>query len=260
SATANSTTKTIQGTLNSSPNTQFRIEFFANDGCDNGVGQTFLGFTNAATDASCNASFSFSAPNGAVTGPVITATATDANNNTSEFSACATPMGTQPTIQLSAAAYTIGEGGRLDIPITRSGDTSAAASVSFATSDLAGAQSCNVVNGVASSRCDYEAQLTTVKFAPGETSKIVSILIQDDSYLEGPETFSVRLSNAVGGFIGAPPEATVTITDNDLANEPNVNDTSPAFVRAHYLDFLSREPNQRGFDVWVNQLISSVTD
>ncbi|PYS62142.1 MAG: hypothetical protein DMF74_14270 [Acidobacteria bacterium] len=263
SAVTNSTTTTIQGTLNSTANTQFRIEFFANAACDpsgNGQGQTFLGFTNATTDASCNASFSLSIPNSVVTGPIITATATDSNNNTSEFSACASPMGTLPTIQFSAPAYTIGEGERLDIPITRSGDTSAAASVSFATSDLAGAQSCNVVNGVASSRCDYETRLATVKFAPGETSKIVSILIQDDSYLEGPETFSVRLSNAVGGFIGAPPEATVTITDNDLANGPNVNDTSPAFVRAHYLDFLSREPNQAGFDFWVNQITSCGSD
>ena len=32
--------------------------------------------------------------------------------------------------------------------------------------------------------------------AAGETSKTISILIINDSYLEGPETFSVNLSNA----------------------------------------------------------------
>ena len=88
SAVTNSTTTTIQGTLNSTANTRFRIEFFANAACDpsgNGQGQTFLGFTNATTDASCNASFSLSIPNSVVTGPIITATATDSNNNTSEF-------------------------------------------------------------------------------------------------------------------------------------------------------------------------------
>src|SRR5213078_4616189 len=99
SATETSTTTTILGTLNSTPSTQFRVEFFANSVCDlsgNGEGQTFLGFTNTTTDASCNATFSFSVPNASLTGPIITATATDSNNNTSEFSACATPMGALP--------------------------------------------------------------------------------------------------------------------------------------------------------------------
>ena len=261
SATANSTTTTIQGTLNSSPNTQFRIEFFANDGCDNGVGQTFLGFTNAATDASCNASFSFSAPNGAVTGPVITATATDSSNNTSEFSACVTLVGLFPTIQFNSASYTIGEGGkRVDTTITRLGDNTASASVSFRTGDSAFLQRCNVTNGVASERCDYEKRVATVKFAPGETSKTISVFIVDDSYVEGPETFTVQLFNTAGAFLGDPVVANVTITDNDLANGPNPIDTPGSFVRTQYLDFLNREPDQSGFDFWTNQIISCGLD
>src|SRR5207253_5179751 len=86
SATAGANTATVQGTLNSTASTQFRIEFFSNGSCDpsgNGQGRTFLGFTNATTDASCNANFSFSVPIGSVTGSTITATATDASNNTS---------------------------------------------------------------------------------------------------------------------------------------------------------------------------------
>src|SRR6266446_2411551 len=255
SATANSTTTTIQGTLNSSPNTQFRIEFFANDACDNGVGQTFLGSTNATSDASCNASFSFSAPNGAVTGPVITATATDSSNNTSEFSARVTLGGLFPTIQFNSASYTIGEGDkRVETTITRTPNSNAAASVSFATSDLAGLQNCNTVNGVASSRCDYEARFATVRFAPGETSKTVSIFIIDDSYLEGPETFTVNLSNPLGGTLGTQATATITIIDNDLADGPNPVDTARFFVKLHYLDFLNREPDQGGWDFWTNNI------
>ena len=261
SATANSTTATIHGTLNSSPNTQFRIEFFANDGCDNGVGQTFLGFTNATTDASCNASFTFSVPNGAVTGPLITATATDSGNNTSEFSACVTLVGLFPTIQFNSASYTIGEGDkRVDTIITRLGDNTASASVSFTTNDSAFAQRCNVTNGVASSRCDYEERVATVKFAPGETSKTISVFIIDDSYLEGPETFTVNLFSAVGAFLGDNALATVTITDNDLANGPNLIDMPGSFVRTQYLDFLNREPDQSGFDFWTNQIISCGLD
>ena len=264
SASADSTTTTIRGTLNSTANTQFRIEFFANAACDssgNGEGQRFLGFVNTTTDASCNANLSFSFPNDSGPGPIITATATDPNNNTSEFSACATPMGVLPTIQFSAASYTIGEGDKhVDIPITRSGDTSVAASVNFATSDLAGTQPCNITIGVASSRCDYETRLATVSFAPGETSKTISVSIMDDSYLEGPESFNVKLTNPSGAFIGAPSEVTVTITDNDLANGPNLIDAPDVFVRAHYLGFLNREPDQSGFDFWTNQITSCGTD
>ncbi|PYS64875.1 MAG: hypothetical protein DMF74_05600 [Acidobacteria bacterium] len=262
SAVAGVVNTTIQGTLNSIPSTTFRIEFFANASCDNsgnGEGQTFLGFTNTTTDASCNANFSFSVPNASMTGPIITATATDPGNNTSEFSACRTVL--FPTIQFSAASYPVGEGDkRVDTTITRIGDTSLAASVSFATSDLAGTQNCNVTTGVASSRCDYETRLATVRFAPGETSKTISTFIIDDSYLEGPETFTVNLSNAVGASLGTPSMATITITDNDVATGPNPIDTPSFFVRVHYLDFLNREPDQSGLDFWTNQITSCGSD
>ena len=262
SAMAGAVNTTIQGTLNSTPSTTFRIEFFANASCDNsgnGEGQTFLGFTSTTTDAACNANFTFSVPNASVTGPIITATATDPGNNTSEFSACRTVL--FPTIQFSAASYPVGEGDkRVDTTITRIGDTSLAASVSFATSDLAGTQNCNVTTGVASSRCDYETRLATVRFAPGETSKTISTFIIDDSYLEGPETFTVNLSNAVGASLGTPSIATITITDNDVATGPNPIDTPSFFVRVHYLDFLNREPDQSGLDFWTNQITSCGSD
>ncbi|PYS56959.1 MAG: hypothetical protein DMF76_23515, partial [Acidobacteria bacterium] len=264
SVLANSTTTTIQGTLNSTANTQFRIEFFANTTCDqsgNGQGRTFLGFTNVTTDASCNASFGFLVPNASVIGSVITATATDANNNTSEFSACANLADLSATMQFSAVSYTVGEGDKhIDVTITRSANSNAAAKVTFATSDLAGLQNCNTVNGVASSRCDYEARFATVRFAPGETSKTVSIFIIDDSYLEGPETFTVNLSNPLGAALGTPTIATVTITDNDLANGPSLIDAPGVFVRAHYLDFINREPDQNGLDFWTNQITSCGSD
>ncbi|HEX3085245.1 MAG TPA: Ig-like domain repeat protein, partial [Pyrinomonadaceae bacterium] len=80
---------TIQGTLNSSPNTTFTIEFFSNVAADpsgSGEGQTYLGSTTVTTGADCNAIFSFAFPDNPGQ-PVITATATDPAGNTSEFSA-----------------------------------------------------------------------------------------------------------------------------------------------------------------------------
>jgi hypothetical protein len=140
--------------------------------------------------------------------------------------------------------------------ITRTGDTSGASSVGFATSDLAGMQNCPVVNGAASSRCDYATVLKTVKFAAGETSKTVLVAMTDDSYLEGSETFTVTLSNASGAVLGTASTATVTITDNESASGPNPIAATSFFVRQHYRDFLNREPDTAGLNFWTNEIES----
>jgi titin len=79
---------TIQGTLNSTPNTTFTLEFFSNAAADPsgyGEGQTYIGSTTVTTGADCNATFvvTFADTPGE---PIITATATDPGGNTSEFS------------------------------------------------------------------------------------------------------------------------------------------------------------------------------
>jgi hypothetical protein len=84
---------TIDGTLNSSPDTTYLLEFFANDACDpsgNGEGQTFLGSADVTTDGSGSAAIQADLPAPAAAGPVLTATATDPAGNTSEFSNCVT--------------------------------------------------------------------------------------------------------------------------------------------------------------------------
>ncbi|MBA3943842.1 MAG: tandem-95 repeat protein [Herpetosiphonaceae bacterium] len=86
------TSSSITGTLNSTPATIFRIEFFANSSCDpsgNGEGEQYVGSEDVTTDSSGNISFSFSYT--PISGKaILTATATDPNGNTSEFSACRT--------------------------------------------------------------------------------------------------------------------------------------------------------------------------
>ncbi len=93
----------IQGTLNSTPNTTFRVEFFGNPNCDssgNGEGQFNRGAQNVTTDGNGNASFTQNATviSG---GGVITATATDPNGNTSEFSACLQVTSPLPQVDLA---------------------------------------------------------------------------------------------------------------------------------------------------------------
>jgi hypothetical protein len=84
----------VQGTLNSRRNQTFTLQFFANPTCgsttwpNNGQGQIYLGQTNVVTGNDCNTSFEVSLPAQVPEGYVITATATDSANNTSEFSSC----------------------------------------------------------------------------------------------------------------------------------------------------------------------------
>jgi hypothetical protein len=106
---------TIQGTLNSTPLSTFRVEFFSSTVCDPsgfGQGQTFVGFSSVSTDGSGNASYSTMIPFSIPADASVTATATDPASNTSEFSRCFPPLpsktpptqtpGTQPTTQQPA--------------------------------------------------------------------------------------------------------------------------------------------------------------
>ena len=159
-------------------------------------------------------------------------------------------------LQFSASNFNVNEGAvRVTVTVTRTGDTSGAASVDYKTSDTdTFAVGCSEKSGVAFARCDYAISLDTVSFAAGENSKTFTIPIIDDSFAEGNETFRVTLSNAIGATLGTPATATVTIVDNETVDGPNPILTSPFFVRQHYLDFLSREPEQAGLDDWTSVL------
>jgi CSLREA domain-containing protein len=87
SALTSSGTTTIKGSLNSKPNQTFTVEFFRNPpGTDEG--KTFLGQKSVSTNSNCTTGTFTFIPNQAVSaGQNITATATDSEGNTSEFSA-----------------------------------------------------------------------------------------------------------------------------------------------------------------------------
>lgn len=93
----------VQGTLNSAPGASFTIEFFASSIADQtlyGEGQTFRGSTSVTTNAIGDVGFTVTLDAPVSGGQVITATATDATNNTSEFSKAvlvAGPSGPTPT-------------------------------------------------------------------------------------------------------------------------------------------------------------------
>ena len=94
SAVSMNTTSTISGTLTSLPGT-YTLQFFSTPGLDhsgNAEGETFLG-TASVTVAGSQTSFTLGIPSGFTPGTLISATATNASNNTSQFSKPVTGTG-----------------------------------------------------------------------------------------------------------------------------------------------------------------------
>jgi CSLREA domain-containing protein len=105
SASTRSSVLTLVGALNSTASATFRLEFFASPNCDpsgSGEGQHYLGSASVNTDRNGDVVLKFELNNSsAASGQWVTATATDAANNTSEFSACVqitNPPGVAPGI------------------------------------------------------------------------------------------------------------------------------------------------------------------
>ncbi len=93
SASAEGGTTTVEGSLSSQANETYRIEFFSSPACDPsgyGEGEVFLGATSETTNGAGLVPFTAELPVSVAPGDVVTATATDEGNNTSEFSACVT--------------------------------------------------------------------------------------------------------------------------------------------------------------------------
>jgi hypothetical protein len=89
SLTTTATTVTVGGILTALANTAYRLEFFTAAGSDrsgHGSSQGFLGAADITTDASGAATFSQSFRATLPYGGFVSATATDASGNTSEFS------------------------------------------------------------------------------------------------------------------------------------------------------------------------------
>ncbi|MGI0486316.1 Calx-beta domain-containing protein [Pantanalinema rosaneae CENA516] len=72
------------------------------------------------------------------------------------------------------------------------------------------------IDGSATASSDYTAiPLTTLTFAPGQTSQTITVNVQGDLDVETDETFFVNLSNAAGATI-AVPQGLGTILNDDL--------------------------------------------
>ncbi len=164
-------------------------------------------------------------------------------------------------VRFEVSNYTVNESdGFVTVKVIRTGALNNSVSVSYGTDDTGAPSSCGTFNSLASSRCDFTTALGTLQFNPGETEKLVTVLVNRDSYAEGAESFTIGLSNLIGAATFASP-TTTTITINDSpAIGSNAIDDSTNFVRQHYHDFLNREPDASGLQFWANEIESCGAD
>lgn len=109
-----------------------------------------------------------------------------------------------PVIQLSSASYKVHEHvGRATVTAIRFGDTSATATVDYATSD-----------GTARTGVDYFSTNGTLIFGPGQSGQGFSFSIQKFSTFQSNKTVNVTLSDAVGATLGTQDTAVVTIVND----------------------------------------------
>ncbi len=113
------------------------------------------------------------------------------------------------SIALTNAAYNVAEnGGTATIFVTRTGGSTGAVAVNFATG-----------GGTAQVGTKYTATSGTLNWADGDTAtKSFTIPINDNQAVDGDKTVGIALSNATNGVtFGSPSTATLTIVDDDVA-------------------------------------------
>jgi PA14 domain/Calx-beta domain/Glucose / Sorbosone dehydrogenase len=128
----------------------------------------------------------------------------------------------QASITLGSSSTTVNEGvDSVNITLLRSGDLSSTSSIKYAT-----------VAGTATAGVDYGNEGTesagTIIFAPGQSSRQVSISINDDSLEEADETFNFVIDQPGGATLGLQRTLEIKIQDNDRSginfSEPVVNE------------------------------------
>ena len=123
------------------------------------------------------------------------------------------------SIQFNATNYFVGEGvGGVVVSATRTGNTSNAVTIDYATS-----------NGTATTTTDYTSASGSLEFAAGETVKTFVVPVIDDGLVERAETINLTLSSpSAGALEGSPFISTITILDDDKSMHILEENTSRA--------------------------------
>ncbi|HWN09256.1 MAG TPA: Calx-beta domain-containing protein [Pyrinomonadaceae bacterium] len=148
-------------------------------------------------------------------------------------------------VQFSAATYNVNEDMTFrTVIVNRNGDVSGPATVDYTTAGVD-----------ASQRTDYTHAAGTLRFAAGESSKAINILISEDIKVEGTETLTITLSNGTGqALLGTPSTASIVITDDPIEAGQNPINFTDIFVGQHYHDFLARHSDNPGQLFWEDRI------
>lgn len=219
-AFSDETTTTITGNLNSTPNSTFTLQFFSHTQATR-QGRDLIGETSVTTDDNGDTSFVLNLPIALGIGDFVTATATNTQGDTSEFSGA---IAAQPpaTINFTRASYRVNEDGTPDgaeITLDRGGDISAASVITLRLQDGTATGATPPLNPNSGIQ-DFDNTPQTIIFQPGESRVNLTIPINDDTVVEENETFELVLDSLAGGninaLVGSQGTATVTIIDNEV--------------------------------------------
>jgi lysophospholipase L1-like esterase len=164
--------------------------------------------------------------------------------------------GPTSTVQFAISMFTVQESEpRATLTLTRS-NPQVPTFAEFSTVDDPAAVPCSTANGDAYARCDYATAVETLYFEPGEAQKTLTVPVINDSHAEGTERFAVRVQSATDapGLVIQTNAGVQILDDEGGASRPNPVNDHAFFVRQHYLDFLSREPEASGMQAWLNVL------
>ncbi|MBC3809128.1 retention module-containing protein, partial [Undibacterium seohonense] len=142
----------------------------------------------------------------------INLSAATAKNTSSVVGVGTITDGTVPTVSITGPAEVNEAAGTITYTISLSAQSVAPVSVNYGTA-----------NGTALAGSDYALTAGSVTFAPGETTKVITVTIINDTAFEGNENFLVNLSTPTNAILGTASVSTV-IVDND---QPSITTVEP---------------------------------
>jgi uncharacterized repeat protein (TIGR01451 family) len=238
SAAVSSGKLTVQGALSSTPQTAYRVEFFLSPTADAsgfGQGQTYLGFTTISTDSSGQAPFSAIFTSSAVNGQAVTATATDASGNTSEFSRAVTvgappPEPADVSVSISASSSSLAVGQELTYTVTARNSGPGSASQVILTDTLPGTVAyVSSSTGAFSVPAGGDVRVDLGTLNKGASSSI-TIVVRPTALAVGTITDSARVQNI---------EPDPVLSNNTATSSTTV--VAPLFVQFGRPDFVAQE-------------------
>lgn len=154
-----------------------------------------------------------------------------------------TPPPAAGTIVLSASTYSVVEtAGTLTVVVNRTGGSDGIVSIDHATS-----------NGTATAGSDYTDTSGTLTFQSGDTQKTYTIpILTGGGAGEGDETFTVTLTNVLGGAtLGSPSASTVTITEESTGTIKTTFPKIAAYLTSSPHDYQLLEADIGKLDVCI---------